>query len=937
MSITKIGKKILGLLAVMVLAFTFVGCQPTEQNANKANALELAEDIKSKIFWDATSMEEITDSLTLITKTKYDTVTVSWASSAPDVISTSGKVTRPLADDERAVASGENKVVEVKLVATITATYSYTKDGQTVNDKVFLTSNEFKFTVLCLAEGIHRGTITELKTAAAKFIYEESGVGPWPDSNSKVVFPVQFYGVVTTKLFASGAGQMYVSDGTEGIYVFKSNEDVQVGDTVFVTGDIYSYYGNLQVGANVSVEKTTEETINLPEKETVVISDWYKTWDDKTGYIGGTYLTIYAKLVKEQAPAGSGQYKLVDPYSGEEVWIYYKSYDETMKAELDALDGKYVNISGVSYDFDSRINKLQICFNGEIEEASAPVLTDEEKATVILNQIALPEEAVENFLLPSENAVWEVVSGEGIVIETIESALTAVVTRGAADQTIVLKVTITVGEAVLTKEFTVKVLSAIVPYVSAKDANDACLDAARDGETIYVKAYIREDSKLDKYGNMVLEDLDGNSVVIYGGFGKNSTGEYIFPTLVTELGLVPGLCIGVKGEVGTQHKNVTGKEIVEVFPEDTVIDVKTALERVALEENDTKTCVVKGVIAAGSKLDKYGNMILEDAEGKQLVIYGGFGKDAEGNYLFPGLITKYGLAEGVTVIVKGTYGKQYGNVTGKEILFAEAPATDADKVSADLNTIQLDTEVIENFVLPVTGTNGATFAWSVKSGTGIAIETVSDVLTAVVTRTAENQTVVLTCVATLGEANESKDFTVVVKTNAAPKYTGDFLTCDAQSGYNPQAFNVSEKAWSMNCGQLSNGVFFLGWNKAAAATKAFLADKYVNALNAKNASLNITNETLCYANASMEFDVTGAKSVTFNYSYIYELTYNAYILVSVDGGVTYTCLTEEVLSTKENGSISFTAPDAYENARFALIINGPKSGTRVKLTTIEIY
>lgn len=398
MSITKFGKKLCCLLALFAMVFTFVSCQTTvnpEKEENRQTATLHADDIHSKLFWDASAMVDITDSLTLVTSTKYEDTKVQWASNEPEIISPDGTVTRPMADhpnavgvpgteikDENDTVTGYAKMhVEVKLTATITSTYHWNENGEEKTDKVVKTK-EFKFTVLCLDEGLHFGTIKEVKDAAYQYIYVENKV-PLDHSvnNNSVVYSVGFYGVVTAKLNANGTGQFMVHDGTEGIYVYSKPEDLQVGDTVLVYGEIYSYYATLQVGSNITVTVVEDRGIEVPEYTEKTVADWEENY--KLGMFGGQLYSIYARLEAGTSAHSGDAYKLVDPFTADVAWIYSGSYSAEQEAVLKSYVGKYVNITGVSYGRDSRCNKNHLLWDGGIEEAAAPELTDEQKANQV--------------------------------------------------------------------------------------------------------------------------------------------------------------------------------------------------------------------------------------------------------------------------------------------------------------------------------------------------------------------------------------------------------------------------------------------------------------------------------------------------------------------------------------------------------------------------
>lgn len=418
MSITKLGKKLLCFIALFTMIFALFACDNNKDKSNQAEKEAAAKETISKqalnkIFWDPTATKDITSDLKLATEVNGYEIT--WTSNVPDVIGTNGSVNVPSVDHDKAEVVykvGSEEVdyyhVPVTLTATASLEYEYTDANGDTQKATASVTNEYKFTVLCFDGDF--GTIAEVKANAYQYIYEEQGVKKELASNSDITYSVGFYGVVTAKLNASGAGQFMVHDGTAGIYVYKS-ADVEVGDTVYVTGDVYSYYGSLQVGKNIAVKVVEDRGIEVPGYTEKTIDAWEQeragdNLQNVIGYLGGDLYKLYAKVVAEKEEQTSDAYKLEDPFTGEVAWVYYKSYNEEQEAVLKSYVGKYVYITGVTYDRDSRISKNHLLWDGGIEEASAPVLEDSDKLEIAKKAVlalAGSYASYSKFALPSEN------------------------------------------------------------------------------------------------------------------------------------------------------------------------------------------------------------------------------------------------------------------------------------------------------------------------------------------------------------------------------------------------------------------------------------------------------------------------------------------------------------------------------------------------------
>ena len=535
MSITKSGKILASLVCLFVAVFCLFACNngPVTENpavAAKKEAEQQAQEVLNKLVWDAKDRKAIVESLTFATSNKnYPNVTISWDSDQPDVISKTGSVVRPSFYDERAYLDGENNVVDVVITATVSATYD--ANGETKSTEEI--SKQFDFTVLTLPSDLDTGTIKAVKERAWTYVYETNSVSKTLVTNSEVTYQVQLTGIVTAKLNGDTRGFM-IHDGSDGIYVYTTNADIEIGDTVSVVGGIYSYYGSLQIGTKdtswskvdpVAGMKVAEYEVITPtawEAKTAPVAGVYS--DDAIGHFGGDLFKVEGTLVRKDATGGSSdKYCIVDPVTGEESWIYYKSYTAEMEEEIKANVGKYVQVPGVSYDRDSRINKNEILFVGGIKEVEAPVVSDEQQANVTLQQITLKEEYQEDFDL-SEQGVWEVVSGTGIEID----GFVAKVTRGEEDQTVVLKVTVTVGEVTVSKELTVVVKSIVKEtpkHAGTKEdpytASDALLvagelaEGATSEDTYYVYGQIVAIKEVNtSYGNAEFTISDGKNEFI---------------------------------------------------------------------------------------------------------------------------------------------------------------------------------------------------------------------------------------------------------------------------------------------------------------------------------------------------------------------------------------------------------------------------------------
>ena len=637
---TKFGKRLFGLFLAFICVFALIGCTNGAQIKEAAlkDAQEKVDEIYSKIYWSKDSMSQVTaDVKGFITETLYENVTVSWESSEEDILSTTGKVTLPSWEDERNVVVKEAtedepavKVVPVKVTATITGVAEWEVKGKTYTQEVTAVK-EFNFTVKALAEGVKLENISALKAAAAQYIYEENGVSKdYSSSNNSIVYSTGTRGVVVA--IVPGAGYV-IHDGTDGVYVYdKGATEVKLGDQVTVFGDVYSYYGSLQFGANVNATVEDEVTIEVGEYNEYTPQELESKYAEQeedgsyvyAGYFGGELISVTGQLVKQSSSTGE-EYALMDVTTQEIVWIYRGCYENG--DALAAMVGKFVTVRGAMYGRDSRLQKNRIAWDGtEVKESAAPELTDAEKLALLLAGLVVPTEAEEDFSL-SADATWEIVSGTGI--EIVEGV--AKVTKGEAASKVVLRATATVGAETDSKEFEVTVPAAKLNTLTVAEA--IALGASKEHNTYTEEKYAVTGEITEvydtKYGNMKIKDAEGNILTVYGTYSAD--GETRYDAL--EVKPVAGDIVTVYGIIGQYNGTPQVKNgwIVNHYVGKTVAD---AIALGASKEHNTYTEEKYAVTGEITEVydTKYGNMKIKDAEGNILTVYGTYSADGETRY-----------------------------------------------------------------------------------------------------------------------------------------------------------------------------------------------------------------------------------------------------------------------------------------------------------------
>jgi len=226
-----------------------------------------------------------------------------------------------------------------------------------------------------------------------------------------------------------------------------------------------------------------------------------------------------------------------------------------------------------------------------------------------------------------ENGVsysYEVLSGETIKVENGK----LVVTPAATNTQNTLKVTATLGELVQSVEIVVEVASSKMDLVTANE-----LTALGDGAKgqFYYGGIVTE-VKNTKYGNMYIQDQNGNTFYVYGLYdGANNrydamenapqVGDYVvvyddeIGSYNGSLQLVNAVLVGNFGPAEDNNAEfVTASKITELGA--------------GLTENNqvvegTYSYTVSGLVQSVAN-EKYGNITIEDAEGNTIYVYGTF-------------------------------------------------------------------------------------------------------------------------------------------------------------------------------------------------------------------------------------------------------------------------------------------------------------------------
>ena len=322
-----------------------------------------------------------------------------------------------------------------------------------------------------------------------------------------------------------------ITDGTNDILVYRCKTNLVVGNEVVITGKVGSYNGKKQIAAGSTANLVSADHEALTIETTVYDSIVLPT----VGKVNASAIT-WVVTEGEAIVIEDGVITVTQPAAGLE--------DATVK--LTAT----ITAAGAS------ITK-------EFTVTVKAIPEDPNKALVAADKAALELEnttVTENFTLPTEGSVnasaitWAVTEGEAIVIE----GANATVVRPSysdGDATVVLTATITKGEIVDTKEFTLTVSK--VEYNTHAEYVAAAVNTELTIQAVVV-------FKAGSYIN--LQDKEGKSYFIYGN--------------VTNADVVVGNEIKFKATKANYNglNQLTFKELIEVVSEGNVIEPKDVTE-----------------------------------------------------------------------------------------------------------------------------------------------------------------------------------------------------------------------------------------------------------------------------------------------------------------------------------------------------------------------
>lgn len=459
-------------------------------------------------FGEGDNAENVTQDLTL--PTKVGEATVTWVSTDPEFISTTGKVTRPAYNeaDIRVVLTATLKVgteEAKKDFVLLVKARDFMYDSEIVDEtlkEIIILSNQGKtkgnfalpvtsrhganiswassdtnyitVTETPMGEGYVRAKVTRpaygeedvevtlTATVTAGEVSKTKEFTVLVEARTSLVTTiaavrderdtVKEYTVVATVIGIKVNDQykgMYIADNTDVIYVHNKSTvpDVQIGDLIELSGKFALYYGAPQL--QDAVWEVLDNNQPMPEPVVMELADFPKQ--------PNTYLpNHHMKWVRLENVVISkdGQYHTVK--QGDLTYTLWDQTDVEGGAHiLDDYIGKTVNITVMADSFHSGALVWRFSYFGVPGDIEEIVLPEDQQLQNAMNSLVLPAETYKNLDLPTKignvNVEWiipnnDVLAADGTITRPIGD-----------DETITITAKFTIGELEDQKTYTITI------------------------------------------------------------------------------------------------------------------------------------------------------------------------------------------------------------------------------------------------------------------------------------------------------------------------------------------------------------------------------------------------------------------------------------------------------------------------------------------------
>ena len=464
---------------------------------------------------------------------------------------------------------------------------------------------------------------------------------------------------MNAKSLGNSRNHLFLADveGKGGYYCYQLDNDpveagVKVGMTVAVTAVTAPYSGMQETkGGTFTIVDETIKTV-----EPMDLTDKFAAGESLKNYVGLPVVIKGVTIGTQVLDVATSQY-LYFELNGQKSYVrtYVTDFPTTLtSADKDTIDADHAAHFGYTADATG----ILILYSGApylIPMSVTPFtnyefveMTADEKIAAELGDLKLDASASSDVVIDLLSVgkyyndvtfAWATDDTTGAA--TIDGGKLSLVIPDA-QVTVNITVTATCGEATATKTFAIKLSKTIT---SVKDI--IAIGSAKDHNTYteekYIAGGIIVEIKNDVYGNIVIKDESGESILVYGTFidGKKY-GEFEGDKpVVGDYVVVIGIVGQYNGTAQMKNADITS------FTKPSAL--KDALDAGAAQEHNTYTkekYLVTGVVTEIANTT-YGNLYIQDADGNTLYIYGLYN---QANVRFDKLATQPAVGDTITVL-----------------------------------------------------------------------------------------------------------------------------------------------------------------------------------------------------------------------------------------------------------------------------------------------
>lgn len=453
---------------------------------------------------------------------------------------------------------------------------------------------------------------------------------------------------MNAKSLGNSRNHLFLADasGKGGYYIYQMDVDpveagVKVGMTVSVTGPVTPYSGMQEIkGGTFTIVDKTIKTVNP-----VDITDYILAGNtDYSQYVGLAVTIKGVTIGTQDLVKDTSQYLY---FQIGNLKSYARTYVTDFPTTLDAKTATAENADKAAIDkahadhfgYKADVTGILILYSGTpylipmstdcFTNFVEVTYTDEDKVNAELDSLKLDSTVTSDKVIDlltvgqyydTVTIAWASDSEYAVVAD---GKLTITVPNTTT--TVKITATVTCGEVTKTKEFEVKLSMEATPIPEIIEIAKGLTDKGDPTADKYLVAGVVVEVKNTTYGNLYIQDAEGNKLYVYGLYdaagnrydamaNKPQVGDYL-------------VVLSVVGHYNEpQLKNAT--VVTHVAP--TTIPEANEIANGLTNKGDPTAdkYLVTGTITEIAST-KYGNMYIEDAEGNKMYIYGFY--DAAGN------------------------------------------------------------------------------------------------------------------------------------------------------------------------------------------------------------------------------------------------------------------------------------------------------------------